>query len=205
MARRKRARMLLARSSTCGSWHENACLSVVHVPRRCDDVDGYYELLGVSPDATDGEIRAAGKALLMSTHPDHGGDEDGFIEAARAYKALSDPASRAEYDAKVAGITVSVAQPAWTAPVKLGEDGEPAWYKEPADLLSEADVLAVRRWHALLLAAAREFQQPFEIKAGICRCPAGYYQEGDVYLIGHGTVPQRWAAVTTTLKRMVEK
>ena len=61
----------------------------------------YYEILGVSPDAGAEEIKRAYRQLARRYHPDISGDERGaaFLEVARAYDVLRDPARRRRYDA----------------------------------------------------------------------------------------------------------
>ena len=62
----------------------------------------YYEVLGVSRDASDAEIKKAFRRLARELHPDvnsHDPDaEEKFKEAAEAYEVLSDPDRRATYD-----------------------------------------------------------------------------------------------------------
>jgi molecular chaperone DnaJ len=62
----------------------------------------YYELLGVSPDASDEQIKRAYRKLARELHPDStGGDAEAearFKEVSKAYEVLRDPERRARYD-----------------------------------------------------------------------------------------------------------
>ncbi len=62
----------------------------------------YYEVLGVSKDATPEELKKAYRKLALQYHPDRNpGDkeaEEKFKEAAEAYEVLSNPDKRARYD-----------------------------------------------------------------------------------------------------------
>lgn len=62
----------------------------------------YYKILGVSPQATDEEIKKAFRALARKYHPDVAKDkrtaEAKFKELNEAHEVLSDPASRQKYD-----------------------------------------------------------------------------------------------------------
>lgn len=62
----------------------------------------YYEVLGVSRDAGEGDIKSAYRKLALKYHPDRnqGNDEaeESFKEASEAYEVLSEPDKRAKYD-----------------------------------------------------------------------------------------------------------
>jgi len=62
----------------------------------------YYEVLGISKDATQQEIKKAYRKLAMKYHPDRNKDsnaEDMFKEVAEAYEVLSDEQKKKQYDA----------------------------------------------------------------------------------------------------------
>lgn len=58
----------------------------------------YYEILGLSKDASDDEIKKAFRRVAVEHHPDRGGDEVKFKEANEAYEVLKDPSKRQRYD-----------------------------------------------------------------------------------------------------------
>lgn len=58
----------------------------------------YYDVLGVSRNASADEIKKAFKKLAVKHHPDAGGDEAKFKEISEAYEVLSDPKKKQEYD-----------------------------------------------------------------------------------------------------------
>ena len=63
----------------------------------------YYEILGVTKDASDDVIRKAYKKLAIKWHPDKHVDdkkeaEEKFKEISEAYSVLSDPKKRRKYD-----------------------------------------------------------------------------------------------------------
>jgi DnaJ family protein A protein 2 len=59
----------------------------------------YYNILGVSKNASDDEIKRAYKKLALKTHPDkNGGDDTEFKKINLAYETLSDPNKRNAYD-----------------------------------------------------------------------------------------------------------
>lgn len=58
----------------------------------------YYNVLGVSKDATEEEIKKAFRKLAREAHPDKGGDTETFQKIQEAYEVLSNPERRREYD-----------------------------------------------------------------------------------------------------------
>jgi DnaJ-class molecular chaperone len=67
------------------------------VQKNKKDVD-FYEVLGVSRDATDKEIKKAFRKLSVQNHPDKGGNKEVFQQIQRAYEVLSDEELRLVYD-----------------------------------------------------------------------------------------------------------
>lgn len=57
-----------------------------------------YELLGISSDASEDEIKRAYRRMARTHHPDAGGDEERFKAVTHAYQVLSDPEKRRRYD-----------------------------------------------------------------------------------------------------------
>jgi molecular chaperone DnaJ len=62
-------------------------------------MENYYDILGVSKEASDDEIKKAYRKLAHKHHPDKsGGDEKKFKEINAAYQVLSDKSKRQQYD-----------------------------------------------------------------------------------------------------------
>ena len=72
-------------------------------PNRSNEPD-YYKILGLTPKATDLEIKKAYRTKARELHPDKNKDDpkaqEKFIQAKAAYDYLSDNAKRVTYDNK---------------------------------------------------------------------------------------------------------
>lgn len=198
-------RRILVKASMSGDWFPNSSLKIVKIESEKKDVEGLYSFLGVDPTASEEEIRAVAKRRLLESHPDVGGSTDEFIKVYKAYDTLADPAKRAVYDAKKKA-SLSVTSTISSEKIDPCESaGEPAFYKDVSTILSDEDVKRVREWQGMLLETAYEFGIALDIKAGICKYPAGYSIEKDIALIGVGTVPERWGAKLFVLREMSKK
>tara|TARA_B100001094_G_scaffold315505_1_gene355562 strand:- start:2292 stop:3323 length:1032 start_codon:yes stop_codon:yes gene_type:complete len=58
----------------------------------------YYEILGVSRNASIDDIKSAHRKLAREHHPDKGGNPDRFREIQEAFETLSDSNKRQQYD-----------------------------------------------------------------------------------------------------------
>lgn len=58
----------------------------------------HYDTLGISKSASPDEIKKAYRKLASQHHPDKGGDTAKFQQIEEAYRTLSDPAQRQQYD-----------------------------------------------------------------------------------------------------------
>lgn len=66
-------------------------------PREVDN-SKFYDMLGVSKEATNDEIKKAYRKLAMKHHPDRGGDKEKFQELQQAHEVLTDKEKRKIYD-----------------------------------------------------------------------------------------------------------
>lgn len=85
----------------------------------------YYARLGVSPAASDEELRLAWRSRAFDLHPDRNPGDDGaaFRAVSEAWQVLSSPEERARYDRERASSPESVFRP---------EGATPPWYSAPS-------------------------------------------------------------------------
>ena len=62
-----------------------------------EEKQNYFEVLGVTADSTDDEVKDAYRKLSLKHHPDRGGDKEEFERISNAYEALKDAESRKFY------------------------------------------------------------------------------------------------------------
>jgi hypothetical protein len=89
-----------------------------------------YDTLGVPPDATAEEIKAAYRRHLKYWHPDHNTRPDALARAKainEAYEVLADPVRRADYDRTLAAEGAPPPPPSGTPP----DGGPPPWSAPP--------------------------------------------------------------------------
>jgi curved DNA-binding protein CbpA len=77
------------------------------------ELPDYYEFLEISPHATQETIHRVYRYLAARYHPDHAatGNLEKFAQLAAAYKVLSDPVKRSEYNAQRAMRQLTVPNP----------------------------------------------------------------------------------------------
>src|SRR6187455_2137763 len=93
-----------------------------------------YRALGVRREATEAEIKAAHRKLAKRFHPDKDtGDSERFLKVQEAYRVLSDPLQRREWDAKHAPGPVRGGAPAGPAPARARAPRRPQRPQKPVD------------------------------------------------------------------------
>jgi curved DNA-binding protein CbpA len=135
----------------------------------------FYDLLGVEPDASQREVKAAFRRRSLSVHPDHGGSAEAFVRLQEAYEVLSDPIRRAAYDRALArGERADASGTDWTA--EAPDPWPPsAWAPAPRRRRSAKAFTAVAFGLALVLLAGSfpATVAPWLALGGLCLLVAG--------------------------------
>lgn len=117
-----------------------------------------YEVLGVQPDSSAGQIKKAYYKLAMTHHPDKGGDTEEFQKIGDAYQVLSDASSRKTYDLKGrAGLEKPMVDPGVVFAMMFGDSQFEHLVGELA--IVEQQRLAEKGLEPALLAAALKEKQ----------------------------------------------
>lgn len=88
----------------CGEWKQrrgsgdSRALGALELMSESPAASTPYEVLGVSPDATQTELRRAYRRLLRQTHPDTGGDPARFHAVQVAWSRIGDAGARKQWD-----------------------------------------------------------------------------------------------------------
>lgn len=67
----------------------------------------YYQLFSLSPDASVSDLKAQYRKLSLTYHPDRGGSTEQMAALNEAYRVLSNPLLRREYDQRQAAARVA--------------------------------------------------------------------------------------------------
>ncbi|MCB1282314.1 MAG: DnaJ domain-containing protein [Salinibacterium sp.] len=113
-----------------------------------------YEVLGVSPDASQTELRRAYRRLLRQTHPDTGGNPARFNAVQQAWARIGDIEARRQWDAgrTATGSSTPFASPA--SPAKptgarradTGSSVKARAYGHPGGVARERFLVLMREW-----------------------------------------------------------
>jgi len=81
-----------------GAQQHSFAKQVPAAPPGSMDGEDHYALLGIAPTATLQEIRMKFRQLVVTEHPEKGGDPKKFAKLNKAYGVLSDQEKRRQYD-----------------------------------------------------------------------------------------------------------
>lgn len=183
MTRQVRKKRKLVRSASGGSGFYSSCVAIEKSSWGGNDVDGLYELLGVSPHASFDEIDNACMDAMRKWHPDAGGSHDMFCRVSHARDVLTDPLERRVYDNRRSE-SVRMTEKKDSEIVKKRQFS-PCFFKESFIILS---METVGEWQEIVLNAYRDHRISTEVKIGF-RQGTAIEMEGDVLSIGTGIEP----------------
>lgn len=203
-----------SRSSDRPGWGYPSCgTALCRLPRNRSDPHGYYAEIGVSPAATDEEIRAAVRRLYRRLHPDTGPvpDPERLQRVKLIAEVLLDPVQRERYNQtppgkrlldKVYRAELSSLDFAETSPDELQRLLRPVsppppqtrtgrWYDYLAVDRRSGDMHLAQRWYAHLVATAPLVGYRRRVKVLLQDGPAFFHPESAVMAI-----PRSWTPST---------
>eukprot|EP00929_Paragymnodinium_shiwhaense_P121636 TRINITY_DN93957_c0_g1_i1.p1 TRINITY_DN93957_c0_g1~~TRINITY_DN93957_c0_g1_i1.p1 ORF type:complete len:386 (+),score=46.82 TRINITY_DN93957_c0_g1_i1:127-1284(+) len=140
----------------------------------------YYDLLGVSRDATAEEIKKAYKKAALQHHPDKGGDSEKFKECGAAVETLTDERKRAAYDASLmrtrsrdgmrgnygasaaSSVPPPVPRPSQSQPPPAARPPRPSAAQANVEILSDPSTLSVKELKEILTKLGIDFEGCYE-------------------------------------------
>jgi molecular chaperone DnaJ len=103
-----------------------------------------YRVLGVLPQASGAEIKAAYRSLVKQHHPDAGGDATTILALNAAWEVLGDPERRAAFDRRSSGAGFDGGAPGGPAGGAAASSGSGT--KHPRSNSGTADHAALELW-----------------------------------------------------------
>ena len=102
----------------------------------------YYDVLGVTPDATPEQLRAAYRSAVLRDHPDRpGGSHERMVQVNEAWEVLSDPAARVAYDALRADPQDAGSRERWEAVAEAAHEKAQSYPKDWEEFRRRMDAL----------------------------------------------------------------
>ncbi len=110
-------------------------------------IESLFDILEVSPSASEGVIHAAFKVLMLKNHPDRHGDEERCRQISEAYHILSDAKARAKYEKEFRNFGGGEVVGEYRVISKIAEGGFGQTYK--AEHVTNGGLACIKHCHNL--------------------------------------------------------